>query len=143
MADLGNVLEVITRGSESFVRQYYNALDNNRTSISAFYEPNAPIVFNGNPLMGGQAYQDLYLKMPVTAHDYGSFDCHPLAAGHNGQPSIALTASGRVRIGTDKTKSPCGFSESFILRPQADGKFYVGTSCYRLVFKPDDVDIEP
>ncbi|KAK9456913.1 hypothetical protein V1511DRAFT_495660 [Dipodascopsis uninucleata] len=142
-SDLSQVIDLITRGAENFIRIYYDAIDNKRDGIKALFEPNASVVYNGNPLPGGEAVSQLYANMPVTHHDVGDFDCHPLAVGANGKPSVALTTSGRVRIGTDKTKGLCTFSESLVLRPQADGKYYVSSGCYRLVYKSEDVDIEP
>ncbi|KAK9471643.1 uncharacterized protein V1510DRAFT_419867 [Dipodascopsis tothii] len=142
-SDYSRAIEMITRGSEAFIQLYYKSLDENRSIIASFYEPASPIVYNGNPISGGEMLAQMYANMPVTTHEVGSFDCHPLAAGVNGQPSIALTVSGKVRIGADKAKRMCGYSESFILKPQMDGKFYISTSCYRLVHRPDDVDIEP
>ncbi|KAK9317175.1 hypothetical protein V1522DRAFT_399588 [Lipomyces starkeyi] len=143
MSDIGKIIELISRGTENFISVYYRALDGHRENIPLLFEPNAPIVYNGNPLMGGEAYAELYSRMPPTVHDVTGYDCHPLAvAGANGQLSIALTTSGKVRIGSDRGKGLCGFSETFILRPQPDGKFRVGSCGYRLVYRAED-DLEP
>ncbi|KAK9465210.1 hypothetical protein V1512DRAFT_266581 [Lipomyces arxii] len=143
MSDSAQIIEMIARGSEAFKAVYYDALDNRRTSIAELIEPNAPIIYNGNPMVGGAQYAELYAKMPVTAHDVTGFDCHPLmTASPPGQIAIALTVSGKVRVGTDRSKGLCGFSESFVLRPQPDGKYRVGSLCYRLIFKVSQ-DLEP
>lgn len=76
--------------------------------------------------------------MPVTSHDVTGHNCIPLAGGTNGLPSVVLTTEGKVRLGTDRSKGLYGFSETLILRPQPDGRFLVGSTGYRFVYKSDD-----
>ncbi|KAK7206553.1 hypothetical protein BZA70DRAFT_274534 [Myxozyma melibiosi] len=136
--EFSNMLDIINRGSETFIRKYYMALDSNRDAIVDLFEPTAPIVFNGNPMVGGSSLTELYKKMPVTTHDVTGHNCIPLAGGVNGLPSVVLTVEGKVRLGTDRSRGLHGFSETLVLRPQADGRFLVGSTGYRYVYKSDD-----
>ncbi|KAK9452424.1 uncharacterized protein V1518DRAFT_411196 [Limtongia smithiae] len=144
MSDITQILDSVAQNAERFIGLYYRTLDTRRNNIASMFEPSAPIVYNGNPVVGGAAYAELYSQMPMTAHEVTGFDCHPLTAlGANGMPSIALTTSGKVRIGNDVKKNLCGFSESLILRPQGNGRYLVSTAGYRILYVHPEYNIEP
>ncbi|KAJ5225395.1 hypothetical protein N7468_006620 [Penicillium chermesinum] len=131
--------KVSTEAATNFVRTFYPALQSNRDSISSFYsETPAKILFNGNTVADGKAVQDIFTnQMPVSYYEVQSFDCQiinrsyptPTPTGPK-QPdqrtvkdmSILVVVSGSVRYGDrDPAKPQRGFSETFVLVPNATG----------------------
>lgn len=121
-----------------FVQSFYPALENNRAAIASFYnQPTSTILFNGNAVPDGNAVQDIFVnQMTPTHYEVQSFDCQiinqaypaPTTTGSNPKDmSILVIASGYVRFGESRDLPPRGFSETFILVPNASGEVGKGT----------------
>lgn len=150
--------KVSTDAATEFVQSYYSALQANRAAIATFYSPTATtILFNGNPVNGGSAVQNIFVsQMPAAHYEVQSFDCqvinqhypvsttsdtkHPSRAAKN--MSIVVVVSGFVKFGEGRDIPQRGFSETFTLvpNPAADagkGKarkdWLIATQNFRLV----------
>ena len=130
--------------AETFLSAFYPALQSSRSTISAFYVPPTPtadgklfpsITFNGNIIPTSAAFQSLFEKQtPDARYEVQSYDCHPLnvnypvvtptgnAAASGRNMSILLCTTGFVRYGDGREGAMRGFSESFVLVPNEEGK---------------------
>ncbi|KAG0641079.1 hypothetical protein HOY80DRAFT_955977 [Tuber brumale] len=124
-------------GATKFIGSYYEAINTNtkRASLENFYHPNASIVWNGNPMTGGEAFARFYEHMPATHYDVKSYDSQPmLVPGTSGGPcNYMVIVSGSVKYGDSKEQR--GFSETFVLKPSATdpNQYVVATQGFRLV----------
>lgn len=122
--------------ANDFVQAYYKALESNRDSISAFYDPTpATLLLNGNSVATGAAIQDIFKgQMPEANYEIQSFDCQvinrayptpkadgikPAAQMQAKDMSILILVSGHVRYGEGRDQPQRGFSETFVLVPNA------------------------
>ncbi|KAK9463410.1 uncharacterized protein V1516DRAFT_644690 [Lipomyces oligophaga] len=148
MANLNEIIDIISRGADAFISVYYPCIDNNPETLPSLVESNAAIVYNGNPMVGGHAYAQLYASMPRTQHTVTGYNCHPitLLGDESGSglvaPGVVLVTEGKVRIGSDNKRNLCGFTETLILKPQPDGKYMVSSTGYRIIFRTDN-NLEP
>ncbi|CRG88016.1 hypothetical protein PISL3812_05041 [Talaromyces islandicus] len=129
--------KVSTEGATDFVQAYHTALSWNKSSIAKFYHA-APtnILFNGNVIADGAAVEDIFTnQLPAARYEIQSVDCqiinksfpiatpaetsHPKAAAKN--ISMLVVVSGFVQYG-EKDAPQHGFSETFVLIPNTEGK---------------------
>jgi NTF2-related export protein 1/2 len=106
-----------------------------------YFRPDSAIVWNGNPLGGGDAFVQMYATMPQTYHEVTDFNVHPLPSADQ----MILNTSGKVKFGTERAKNLYGFSAVFILRKDSTGlssRPYIASLSYRLVHKPDDSTLQ-
>ena len=85
---------------------------------------------------GAQAFAEFAARLPSTAHEVQSYDCHPLVASNTSAgaaPDIMLIVSGSVKYGFEANAR--GFSQTFNLKqdPEKPGTYYVDTDCFRQV----------
>jgi mRNA transport regulator MTR2 len=57
-------------------------------------KPESPVIINGNPIGGKIAFQDHWLKFPLTQHSITSIDFHPIP----GTGTLILNISGKLRF---------------------------------------------
>ncbi|KAH0559670.1 hypothetical protein GP486_003815 [Trichoglossum hirsutum] len=134
--------KVSTEAAQEFIDAYYPALQSSRAKLPSFYTPPTTgsdgktlpvLIFNGNVIPDPLSMQTLFEKeMPSTTYEVQAFDCQVLnpnysAAGPGPYPpesgknmSILLSVSGWVRFGDSKEVPIRGFSESFVLVPNAE-----------------------
>ena len=139
---------VATETGESFIEQYYTALNGSRKQISSFYLPTTTlpsgrglphISFNGELVQDAAAFQETFEKqMPWTHFEAQSVNAHVLNPDLNPgdgktkrdaerNMSLVVQVSGYVRLAERKEGPMRGFSESFVLVPNPDtGKQDVG-----------------
>ena len=142
---------VATETGESFIEQYYTALNGSRKQISSFYLPTTTlpsgrglphISFNGELVQDAAAFQETFEKqMPWTHFEAQSVNAHVLNPDLNPgdgktkrdaerNMSLVVQVSGYVRLAERKEGPMRGFSESFVLVPNPDtGKQDVGQKC--------------
>ncbi|PWW76223.1 NTF2-like protein [Tuber magnatum] len=122
-------------GATKFTDSYYEAINTKRASLENFYDPNASIVWNGNPMTGGVAFAAFFERMPATHYDVQSYDSQPmLVPGTTGGPcNYMVIVSGSVKYGDSKEQR--GFSETFVLKPSSTdpNRYVVATQGFRLV----------
>jgi len=126
-------IKVAADAARHFVDRFYPALNDSRASLSSYYHSNAAIVWNGNPITGGEAFSTFFTTMPTAFYDVQSFDAHPLPSDRMGGCSIMLMVSGAVKYGESKEQK--GFSETFVLRSEQGRptKFKISAQGFRLV----------
>lgn len=137
--------QFLTSEGESFYNQFFKALDDYRQNLFQFFRPDSAIVWCGNPIGGGDAFIQMYSQMPMTKHDVGDYNVHPLPNTNNaqGQLTLTLNVSGKVKFGTERGKDLHGFSAVFMLRREGSGQPVTVTSMsYRLVHRPEDATLE-
>jgi NTF2-related export protein 1/2 len=139
---------VATETGESFIDQYYTALNGSRKQISSFYLPTSTlpsgrglphISFNGELIQDAAAFQETFEKqMPWTHFEPQSVNAHVLNPNLNPgdgkskrdaerNMSLVVQVSGYVRLVERKEGPMRGFSDSFVLVPNPDtGKQDVG-----------------
>ena len=96
-------------------------------------KPLPAIVFNGNIIPDAAAFQNMFQQdMPPAHYEVQSYDCHVLnpnytvdgtqgsgaASGKN--MTILVTVSGYVKFGEPREAATRGFSENFVLVPNAE-----------------------
>ncbi|PWY93617.1 NTF2-like protein [Aspergillus sclerotioniger CBS 115572] len=126
--------KVSTDAATEFVQSFYPALENNRATISSFYnQPTSMILFNGNHVADGAAVQEIFVnQMSPTHYEVQSLDCQiinrayptPTSTGVKlptettlKDMSILVIVSGYVRFGASRDLPQRGFSETFVLVP--------------------------
>ncbi|AOW01536.1 nuclear pore RNA shuttling protein Mtr2 [Yarrowia lipolytica] len=132
--------------TESFLRQFFKALDDHRQNLPQFLRPDTAIVWNGTPIAGRDAFLGIYAQMPATVtHDMFGFDCHGVNGG------TIINATGRVRMTNERGKDPHGFSFTGMVRPdetqppsasQTSVPQYLVSFSYRIVHRPEDSQVE-
>lgn len=132
--------------AESFLRQFFKALDDHRQNLPQFLRPDTAIVWNGTPLAGRDAFLGIYAQMPASiTHDIMAFDCHAVTGG------TIVNAAGRVRMTDERGKDPHGFSFTGMVRPdetappsasQSSVPQYLVSFSYRFVHRPEDSQME-
>ena len=134
--------------AENFVDAYYTALQASRGTISSYYVPPTTlpdgktvpvIVWNGNGVADGAAFQRMFEdSMPYTYYDVQSLDCDVLNTGLAQQAAsasdhdsvskkdaeknlpVVVMVSGYVRLEEAREGPMRGFSETFVLVPNAE-----------------------
>lgn len=127
-------------------------LESNHPAISSYYsDAISTILFNGNTVPDGKAVQDIFTnQMPPTHFEVQSYDCQiinpaypaPTTGGRAGNKpavknmSILVIVSGYVRFGPAKDLPQRGFSETFVLVPNAKSggkEWLIESQNFRLV----------
>ncbi|EMC91478.1 hypothetical protein BAUCODRAFT_329773 [Baudoinia panamericana UAMH 10762] len=132
---------VSTDAAERFVDLYYSALDGSRSSIKTYYVPTIvqdngrglpSISYNGELLADSAAFQERWEKqMPWTHFEAQSVNVHVMnptmmpGAGRSKKDaehnmSLIVQVSGSVRLGERREGPLRGFSDSFVLVPNAE-----------------------
>ncbi|MCJ1340494.1 hypothetical protein MMC09_005790 [Bachmanniomyces sp. S44760] len=133
--------KISTQAAENHIARFYKALDGARNTIASYYsEPGAmpdgkplpAIVYNGNIVPDAASFQSMFeQQMPATHHEVQSCDCQVInpvyiasdSTGTSTSPGKAMTilviVSGFVKIGELKDAAMRGFSETFVLIPNA------------------------
>lgn len=130
--------------AEQFVDGYYNALSNNRPTISSYIMPMTSlptgrilptITYNGLQLSDPHMFQTAYVdQMPFTHFEVQSFNVHvlnpsiePIEAKGRGKVkemesnmSLVVQVSGYVRLVERKEGPMRGFSDSLVLVPNKE-----------------------
>lgn len=131
---------VATEAAEHFVDMYYTALDGHRHQINSYYVPTViqdngrglpSISYNGALITDSSAFQQRWEKeMPRTHFDLQSVNVHVMNASMapaaskskrdvEKNVSLIVQVSGSVRLGERKEGPLRGFSDSFVLVPNA------------------------
>lgn len=139
---------VATETAESFIDQYYTALNASRNQIKTFYLPSSTpasgrslphISFNGELVQGAAALQETFEKqMPYTHFEAQSVNAHVLnpvliptenksKKDAERNMSITIQVSGHVRLIERKEGPMRGFSDSFVLVPNTEAAGGKGT----------------
>lgn len=128
-----SVLTLFTKGAKRFVETYYPALESERSSIASYYHVPASIVWNGNPIAGGEEFAAFFASMPASHFDVQSYDAQPMQADGVAGCDFALIVSGSVKYG--EAKELRGFSETFVLKPVEiqPTRYLISTQGFRLV----------
>ncbi|EMR09647.1 hypothetical protein PNEG_02230 [Pneumocystis murina B123] len=102
MSEYRNLIDVISKGAESFINIFFKCMDNNRDILHQFYRPFSTIVWNGNAFVG-LSYAEFVKRLPNSHHEVQSFDCHPIISSMNqdGTCTIILVVSGSVQYGNE------------------------------------------
>lgn len=132
---------VATETAETFIDNYYTALNASRTQIKNFYVPTSTIApgrslphisYNGELVQDGAAFQETFEKqMPYTHFEPQSVNAHVLnpvlVPGESKSMkeaernvSITVQVSGYVRLVERKEGPMRGFSDSFVLVPSTE-----------------------
>ncbi|RUS20463.1 hypothetical protein BC937DRAFT_95164 [Endogone sp. FLAS-F59071] len=126
--DTKALVDVSTKGADSFVELFYKLYDNQRELLSRFYRDSSAILWNGNAYSGVAPFAEFCKKLPTTSHEIHTFDCHPLLATMNsqGSTSILVNVNGTVKYGDEQQSRQ--FNQTFILAPDIEkvGNYYVG-----------------
>ncbi|OLL25782.1 CAAX prenyl protease 1 [Neolecta irregularis DAH-3] len=97
-------------GADSFVKAYYQRLDNARPTLPALYRPDTRIAWNGRAFPDLAAFA-LYCttEFPATTHHVESYDAQPVGAG------MMVIANGTVKFAGELRARI--FSQSFVVHP--------------------------
>ncbi|TKA60979.1 hypothetical protein B0A55_11362 [Friedmanniomyces simplex] len=133
--------KIATDTAERFIDSYYSALSGARGSIKTFYVPTITqdngrglpnITYNGELFLDAASFQDRWEKeMPRTHVEVQSVNVHvlnPTTKPTEGvkrkdaerSMSLIVQVSGSMRIGQPKEGPLRGFSDSFVLVPNAE-----------------------
>ncbi|ODQ67703.1 hypothetical protein NADFUDRAFT_39124 [Nadsonia fulvescens var. elongata DSM 6958] len=122
----GQNVVTITKDVDAFLTLLLKSLDNHSENLINILLPQAPIVWNGTPFAGRDIFLATYQNMPrPTTHDLADFDCHALAGG------VMVTASGKVKVGSERGKNLFGWSLSALIRKENGQSYQIVTCTYR------------
>ncbi|QKX62720.1 uncharacterized protein TRUGW13939_09882 [Talaromyces rugulosus] len=128
--------KVSTEGATDFVQAYHAALSWNKNSIAKFYHATPTnILFNGNVIADGAAVEEIFTnQLPSARYEIQSVDCQIINKSYpvttpaetssksaTKNISILVVVSGYVQYG-EKDAPQHGFSETFVLIPNTEGK---------------------
>lgn len=116
------LLTSIAASADSFVKVYYQALDQRSESFRSLFSQNAKIVWNGNTF-DSTAYQNFIAALPHCNHSIHSYDAHSL------NNDIVILISGAVSYSGAKERT---FSETVVLHGE-NGTFVIEGVCLRFV----------
>lgn len=134
-------VKISCEAGEQFVDAYYNALNGSRNQVASFYIPatvlpsgrSLPYLnFNGEVFNDAEALQNWFeTQMPFTHYEAQCLDVHVMNPSivaidskskkdHERNMSLVVQVSGYVRFHERKEGPIRGFSDNFVLVPNAD-----------------------
>lgn len=121
----------IVANAITFVKNYYAKLDDasKRGELCEVYFEGAPVLleWNGYPMVTRQQVFDYFSQLPSTKHEVNTADAHALP-GCTNSDSILVTVNGSVKYDDEHMRE---FFQRFVLRRNADAKYYVVNDYYR------------
>ncbi|PON31997.1 Nuclear transport factor 2, eukaryote [Parasponia andersonii] len=111
-----------------FVDHYYRLFDNDRASLSSFYQPNSMLTFEGQKIQGVENISSKLNQLPFDKckHEISTIDSQPSSfAG-----GIVVFVSGSLQLAGEE--HPLRFSQMFHLVPIAQANFVVQNDIFRL-----------
>ncbi|CAN6674961.1 hypothetical protein TRVA0_075S00144 [Trichomonascus vanleenenianus] len=143
MSNYSELINLTNKEAESFEKQFFKALDIYRENLFKFMTADAPIVWNGTPIPGGESFIQMYNNMPQTRHEVTDFNAQPLPNSSANQLNMMLQASGKVTFGSERGKNLHAFSCTLFLKKEPSASEAKITSMtYRLVHKPHDSTVQ-
>ncbi|XP_033631601.1 NTF2-related export protein 2-like [Asterias rubens] len=128
--DIKSQLEQATLAGKEFHKLFYEKFDKRRNLLNKLYMDTATMVWNGNPLEGGEAIIKFLDQLPTSEHTIDSLDCQPIpAAITQGQTTVMVIVGGWVKF--EGNKRNFQFTENFMLTRTQAGVWKIASDCFR------------
>ncbi|KAF2145089.1 uncharacterized protein K452DRAFT_265708 [Aplosporella prunicola CBS 121167] len=123
MADFQNV-------ATQFVQFYYKTFDENRQGLFALYRDQSMLTFESNATQGATGIMERLGNLPFqkVQHQVATLDAQP--ASEDG--SILVQVTGALLV--DEEQRPMSYTQTFQLRPDGAGSYFVFNDIFRLVY---------
>lgn len=137
------LLDTTVREAENFSQAFFKQVDKNERAPSSI-QPNTTIVWNGTPLAGPSAFEQMVKQTPTMVHSLTGLDVQPFPNGDSQAINMNVSVSGSVRFGQKYNKDEdYGFSAQLVVRRlQPGAPLVLQTMSYRLVHKPPKSEIQ-
>eukprot|EP00039_Didymoeca_costata_P022395 m.4395 g.4395 ORF g.4395 m.4395 type:complete len:125 (+) comp2974_c0_seq1:25-399(+) len=112
----------------AFTTHYYQTFAADRNQLVKLYNDTTFLSYEGNAMQGQQAIMQHMvegLRFERVAHSLTAQDYHPMQDG-----GILIQVMGQLKADEDP---PHGFCETFIIRQDPAGNYYVANQIFRLV----------
>uniref|UniRef100_A0A803NZT9 NTF2 domain-containing protein n=1 Tax=Cannabis sativa TaxID=3483 RepID=A0A803NZT9_CANSA len=112
-----------------FVDRYYQLFDNDRASVSLFYQPNSMLNFEGQKILGVDNISSKLNQLPFEKcrHDISTVDSQPSSTSTG---SIVVFVSGSLQLVGEEHS--LRFNQMFHLVPFGQESFFVQNDIFRL-----------
>ncbi|XP_062089030.1 nuclear transport factor 2B [Humulus lupulus] len=112
-----------------FVDRYYHLFDNDRASVSSFYQPSSMLNFEGQKILGVDNISCKLSQLPFDKcrHDISTIDSQPSSTSAG---SIVVFVSGSLQLVGEEHS--LRFNQMFHLVPIAQANFFVQNDIFRL-----------
>eukprot|EP00300_Choanocystis_sp_HF-7_P035082 c48351_g1_i1.p2 GENE.c48351_g1_i1~~c48351_g1_i1.p2 ORF type:complete len:156 (-),score=31.62 c48351_g1_i1:241-708(-) len=132
-----SLVDFTVRGTESFVKSYYDVLNGAKAELHNFYALQSVAVWNGRTVdMGSLAM--FFSKLPPATFKATTIDCQPVAYPMPGSDGVCAAANILVTVQGDVSyfgnEAHFPFMQVFVLA-QDETKpgtcFYIASDCFR------------
>lgn len=140
---LFSLLDTTVREAENFSQEFFKVVDR-KESAPRSIQANTTIVWNGTPLAGPAAFEQMVRHTPRMTHQVSGLDVQPFPNGDSQAINMNVSVSGSVRFGDRYARNEdYAFSAQLVIRRlQPRAPLVLQTMSYRLVHKPAQSELE-